>query len=50
MRIKLTYNVDSIYLTTRLEAPSRVPLPSFQLIYKDYVSSCIWLSTFILIG
>ena len=35
---------------TRLEAPSRVPLPSFQLIYKHYVSSCIWLSTFILIG
>ena len=36
---------------TRLEAPSRVPLlPSFQLIFKHDVSSCIWLSTFILIG
>ena len=27
-----------------------MPLPSFQLIFRHDVSSCIWLSTFILIG
>ena len=37
--------------TTRLEATSRLPLPSFNSLFKKHdVCFCIWLSTFTLIG